>query len=122
MSARWCGPSRCSLNLSKMGIQHMSDVIGFLEKMGRDAQLRYGSQDELEIALENSGIDPEVRMAILGKDKFRLDTLLGQGGLFGMMIPAKEDEDESEGEDEKAPEREGGDVKDSMLSASELAG
>jgi len=100
----------------------MSDVIGFLEKMGRDAQLRYGSQDELEIALENSGIDPEVRVAILGKDKFRLDTLLGQGGLFGMMIPAKEDEDESEGEDEKAPEREGDDVKDSMLSASELAG
>ena len=100
----------------------MSDVIDFLERMGADAQLRHGTQDELELALTSSEVDQEVRSAILAKDKIRLDALLGQGGLFGMMIPAKEDEDESEHENEETPSHEDGEVKDFMLPASKLAG
>jgi hypothetical protein len=100
----------------------MSDVIDFLERMGADAQLRHGTQDELELALTTSEVDQEVRSAILAKDKIRLDALLGQGGLFGMMIPAKEDDDESEHENEETPSHEDDEVKDSMPSASVLAG
>lgn len=98
----------------------MSDVIDFLERMGRDAALRHGPHGDLEAALENSGMDPEVKAAILGKDKVRLDTLLGQGGLFGMMIPAKEDEDEGESEEEKLPEPDSDGAKDCLLSTPEL--
>lgn len=98
----------------------MSDVIDFLERMGRDAALRHGTHGDLEAALENSGMDPEVKAAILGKDKVRLDTLLGQGGLFGMMIPAKEDEDEGESEEEKLPEPDSDGAKDCLLSTREL--
>lgn len=83
----------------------MSNVIGFLEKMGQDATLRHATQNELELALTLAQIDPQIRTAILGKDQAQIELLLGAAtnvccGLF----PEKEDEDESEEEPSKEAE------------------
>ena len=85
----------------------MTDVIDFLERMGQDAQLRHGSQDELELALGNTELAPELQFAILAKDQAKLETLLGQGPQCNVFFPSKEDEeqdDESE-ETEETPSR-----------------
>jgi hypothetical protein len=80
----------------------MSNVIDFLERMGQDARLRCAPQSEVELALENAQIDPELRAAILAKDQPRLAVLLGQGTLCCMQFPAKEDDDE---DTEESPSR-----------------
>ena len=84
----------------------MTDVIDFLERIGQDAHLRHGSQDELEHALSSTQLAPEVRSAILVKDQAQLESLLGQVPLCGMFFPSKEDEEESDDETEKTPSRE----------------
>ena len=58
----------------------MSNVITFLERMGRDAQLRDASQNEVELELARAQVEPELRMAILAKDQQKLEALLGGGG------------------------------------------
>lgn len=85
----------------------MTDVIDFLERMGQDAQLRHGSQDELELALSSTELAPELQSAILAKDQAQLETLLGQVPQCSVFFPSKEDEeqdDESE-ETEETPSR-----------------
>jgi hypothetical protein len=56
----------------------MSDVIDFLERMGQDAQLRHGSQEEVELALASAEIAPELQAAIVAKDQAQLEGLMGQ--------------------------------------------
>lgn len=87
----------------------MSDVIDFLEKMGQDAQLRHGSQDEVELALASAEIAPELQAAILAQDQTRLETLLGQAPLCVVFWPGEE-EDEEEDETEETPSREPGET------------
>lgn len=55
----------------------MSNLIGFLERAGQDAQLRYATKESLEAALTNAGIAADVRAAILSGDHDRLTTLAG---------------------------------------------
>lgn len=74
----------------------MSNVIAFIEKMGQDAQLRHASRNEVEIALANAQIDPELRVAILGKDQERLEALLGGNNVSCAFF--YDDSDEREGE------------------------
>lgn len=78
----------------------MSNVIDFLERLGQDAQLRHASDDQLERALVNAQIDPEVRDAILMRDQRRLESLLGTNPNVCCMIiaPAREEDDEFEEE------------------------
>jgi hypothetical protein len=83
----------------------MSNVIDFLERIGRDAQLRHGSQDEVEMALANAEIAPELRAAIIAKNQVRLEALLGQGSICCAFFPVKEGEEEGD-ETEEAPSRE----------------
>ncbi len=86
----------------------MNDVIEFLERMGRDPQLRQGSQDEVELALASAEIAPEVQAAILAGDQARLESLLGQTPACGYLFPGKEGEGEEEegGDDEETPSKE----------------
>lgn len=77
----------------------MSDVIDFLEKMGQDAQLRHGSQGEVELALASAEVAPELQSAILAKDQARLETLLGQAPLCAVFFPGEEEEEEDETEE-----------------------
>ena len=78
----------------------MTDVIDFLERMGEDAQLRYASPEEVEQALVNAEISPELQAAILARDQIQLETLLGKEPLCAMLFPGKEDEQEDEDTEE----------------------
>jgi hypothetical protein len=81
----------------------MSNVIDFLEQVGRNAQLCYGSQAEVQVALENAGIAEAFQAAILAKDQARLEGLLGQVPLCAVYMPGKEEEED---ESEETPSRE----------------
>lgn len=86
----------------------MFDVIGFLERVGQDAQWRHASLDEVGLALSDAEVDPELRMAILARDGQELQALLGQAPFCCLISPAKPGEEQEEcdgscgeGEDEK---------------------
>jgi hypothetical protein len=64
----------------------MSNVITFLERMGRDAQLRHASQGEVELALARTRISPELQAAILAHDKQALEELLGGNNIVCCLI------------------------------------
>lgn len=81
----------------------MSSVIDFLEKMGKDAQLRHASQDEVALALEEAHIEASLGAAIIAKSTSELYALLHQGPLFCVQsAPGKEEEEEEEESDEEA--------------------
>lgn len=84
----------------------MPNVIDFLERAGQDALLRRASHVEVELALANMQVEPELRSAILDRDPSRLEALLGRVPLLCMQFPGKEDEEE-EDDTEESPSREG---------------
>jgi hypothetical protein len=79
----------------------MSNVIDFLERLGKDAQLRHASDQELEQALIGAQIDPAVREAILLRDQRRLESVLGASPNICCAIYAPVREDDDEKDDEK---------------------
>lgn len=81
----------------------MSNVIDFLERVGQDASLRHASSDELAIVLNGTPIDSCARAAILAADQQQIEALLGQGNLYCMLAPAKDEEDD----EEESPSRDG---------------
>jgi hypothetical protein len=81
----------------------MSNVIDFLERMGQDAQLRHASKSEVELALADAEIDPELHAAILAGDQAQMEVLLGHVNVCCMVQPGKEDDDE---DTEEGPSRE----------------
>ncbi|EIM03928.1 MULTISPECIES: hypothetical protein [Rhodanobacter] len=85
----------------------MFDVIDFLERVGQDAQLRHASRDEVGSALSNAEIDPELRVAILARDKEGLQALLGQDPFCCLISPAKpgEEQEECDGSCEEGEEK-----------------
>jgi hypothetical protein len=78
----------------------MSNVIDFLERMGRDAQLRSATGLEVEAALLRAGIEPNTRAAILGGDQLLLESLVGASHNICCMINVPDEEEESEEEDD----------------------
>jgi hypothetical protein len=83
----------------------MSNVIEFLEQMGRDAHLRHGTGADIEAALVQAGIQPDVRAALLGSDQRLLESLVGATHPICCLIHPPEEEEEREDEHEE----EGGD-------------
>jgi hypothetical protein len=90
----------------------MSNVIDFLEQMGRDAQWRHATGEAMQAALIQAGIEPSVRAAILGEDRGLLESLVGANPNICCMVnhPQEEEEpredEEEEEEEEKEPEEE----------------
>ncbi|MFC5741278.1 hypothetical protein [Dyella tabacisoli] len=83
----------------------MSSVIDFLERMGKDAQLRHASHDEVELALTQAQIDTPLCSAILARDASELQALLRQVPFYSIQMPIEEEEeDEGEHEDEDTEE------------------
>ncbi len=77
----------------------MKDIIGFLEELGKNADLRLDRVD-FESILNNDDFDAEARNAILNSDQKALEMLLNaRSKIVCMLVPA--DEDEDEGEDDK---------------------
>ena len=79
----------------------MSNLIDFLEQMGRDSQSRFATGPELEAALTSAGIEPTVRAAILAGNQLLLESLLGARHSVCSLINVPEEEEESEEEDEE---------------------
>lgn len=99
----------------------MSNVIDFLERAGQDSRLRCASRVDVESALANALIEPELQAAILARDPFRLEALLGCVPLLCMQFPGKEDDEEGEEDDgEESPSREGEEMVRRSRSASRL--
>ena len=79
----------------------MANVIEFLEKMGADAALRHMRQDRLEAALVQSGVDAEMRAALLARDTARVGALLGaNGNVSCLLAPGRDDEDDPDDHDD----------------------
>ena len=78
----------------------MSDTIEFLERLGRDAQLRHASHEQIGQALARTAIDPRLQAAILNEDQQQLETLLGADTNVCCMIFVPEDEDDVPPEEE----------------------
>lgn len=81
----------------------MSNVIGFLEKMGQDAQLRHAPCNELERALTQAEIDPALQAAILGGDQHQIEVLLGTKTNVCCLVHAPENDDDAEQGNELTP-------------------
>jgi hypothetical protein len=81
----------------------MSDVIDVLEKMGQDARWTRASQEDIQSALTEAEITPELRAAIAEGDQSSLRALLDLVPLCGMYVPGKEDEEEDEDTEEAPP-------------------
>jgi len=79
----------------------VSNVIDFLQRLGQDADLRHAPRTQLEQALAEAGIDPELRAALLGSDQSKLEELLGVNtNVCAMIAPGKKEEDEEEDDED----------------------
>jgi len=85
-----------------MGRKDMSDLIGFLEHVGQDAQLRYATKETLESALVDAGLATDACAAILAGEHDRLALLIGATKPVCVCLSPDEDDDadEKSGEDE----------------------
>ncbi len=75
----------------------MSDVISFIERLGQDSELRYGTRETFERALASEPISPELRAALASGDRHQLETLLRASSnvccvVFVPVETAEEDE------------------------------
>jgi hypothetical protein len=84
----------------------MSNVIDFLERMGKDAQLRRASPDEVALALTEADVETPLCSAIVARDTPALQALLKQGVFFATQMPSREDEESEplDEEEENQPE------------------
>jgi len=68
----------------------MTNVIDFLERLGRDAELR---RAPLASALSLVELPPEVRSALMARDQRSLEALLGTSNVCCLVhAPTEEDE------------------------------
>lgn len=79
----------------------MSNVVDFLEQMGRDARLRHATGEAMQAALIQAGIEPPVRAALLGEDRGLLESLVGASHNICCMVNHPEEEQEEPSEDEE---------------------
>jgi hypothetical protein len=84
----------------------MKDAIDFLEQLGRNASLRHAPSPELERALAASGLEPELRRALLTDDVPRLAELLGAQPIVCCLIEKPDEEDDEEEEEEQEDDEE----------------
>jgi hypothetical protein len=82
----------------------MKDAIDFLEQLGRNASLRHAPTPELERALAASGLEPELRRALLTDDVPRLAELLGAQPIVCCLIEKPDDDEDEEEEEEEEQE------------------
>ncbi|AGG89544.1 MULTISPECIES: hypothetical protein [Rhodanobacter] len=99
----------------------MSDVVEFLERMGKDAQLSRASGNKLEQVAASAGLDLILQDAILSEDSSTLKALLGIATHCAMLAPAEEQEEQEDEGGNETPEREG-ETSRAALSAVELIG
>ena len=84
----------------------MSNVIQFLESMGKDAALSNMSPEEYTTAVKALGVDDVAKHALLSRDHAALnDTLGGRKKMVMMLAPAEDDEErQTQNDDDKKEE------------------
>ncbi len=83
----------------------MSNVIQFLESMGKDAVLSNMSPEEFTTAVKALAVDDVAQYALLNRDHAALnDSLGGRMKMMMMLAPAEEEEDETQNDDDKKEE------------------
>jgi hypothetical protein len=76
------------------------DVIDVLATAGADADLAGAAPASLEAMLQNEGVEPDVRRALLGGDALTLRSLLGAPDHVCSIIQPAEEEEDAGGEEE----------------------
>jgi len=64
----------------------MADVIEFLERMGRDAQLRHASEAVLEQAMRDAHLSPSARAALMCGDRADIEAAIGADGRVSGIV------------------------------------
>jgi hypothetical protein len=83
----------------------MSSVIEFLERMGKEAELRFASPEEIAQAVADAQIESALGAAIIAKSTSELYALLHQGPMFHVQQnPGKEEEEEDEDDENEDEE------------------
>lgn len=77
----------------------MSSIIGFLERMGRDSQLRHAGEAELAQALQDAGIEPMLSSTVVCGDLATLEATLHVDRTLCCLIYAPLDDDKEEKEE-----------------------
>lgn len=72
----------------------MADVIEFLERMGRDAQLRHAPDAVLDEAMRDAQLSPFARAALMGGDRADIEAAIGAEGNVSCLVWAPEPEGE----------------------------
>ena len=79
----------------------MSNVIQFLESMGKDAALSNMSPEEFTAAVKALGVDDVAQHALLHRDHTALSNSLGgRIKMMMMLVPAEDDEGEGKQNDD----------------------
>lgn len=79
----------------------MSGIIGFLERVGCDAQLRQASEDDLVRVLNEMGVGATTSRAVLRADSVMLHAMLQVNPTLCCLIyTPQEEESNEEGEDD----------------------
>ena len=86
----------------------MTDVIDILERLGSDAALRDAPREALERVLAAERIDETVRAAMLSGDSAELQSLMGAGTQFSIIMPGEEETPADGEEGEELPPDEDG--------------
>ncbi|HOZ04909.1 MAG TPA: hypothetical protein PLS60_05905 [Arenimonas sp.] len=74
----------------------MSNIIQFLESMGKDAALANMSPEEFTTTVKALGVDDVAEHALLNRDHDALNDLLGGRMKMMMMLVPAEDDDQGE--------------------------
>ena len=68
----------------------MSNIIGFLENVGRDAALRHASREQLLQAMQDGQLPAAQRTAVFSNSRAAIDEVLGTNEtLYCSNFPAK---------------------------------
>lgn len=79
----------------------MSNVIQFLESMGKDAALSNMSPEEYTTAVKALGVDDVAKHALLNRDQNALNDSIGvYKKMMMILVPAEDDDGEGNGKDD----------------------
>lgn len=80
----------------------MSDVVKFLDELGRNPEL---SAEEYVQAVAATEVGSELRQALLDRDAPRINAIMGQPcTLLSFLVPAEEEQPDEEKEEESPNE------------------
>ena len=72
----------------------MTDVIEFLERMGRDAELRHASSEVLQRAMRDAQMSPRAKAALMGGDRAEIEAVMGTEGNVCCLIHAPDPDEQ----------------------------